>query len=991
MNKFLIAIGFFFYPLLLLADSSALSFTPPPTDYSLGFLSNIFGMVDGVLHGTGSQMMGSIFTVFNAAVLALGGIIIMYTLIVGTLNTAHEGKMLGQKWSSIWIPVRSTVGLALLIPKASGYCLMQIFVMWTVVQGVGAADKVWNSALAYLNRGGVIVKTSMTPEASNNADSGLLAQGAGAILSGEVCMLGLQKLLEVQREVYLNQKSNKTGPCYTPPASGTANQLSEPFATFCATTVPDFLATVDASTFQSKNYPAESQDVIKLPLPNFDATQNKLYPQLNGICGEIQWNPIAQSVVGDKSVQYSNTGTDIFGNKGGLRHTHTRTETTTDLQLEVSTLTSDDMETIRLSRATAIQQIYLDYIPVATSMITNDPEFDSKSANTSSTTNPAFQQAVIAFGVPYTTTGSPCTSSDATCSLWRSALGSALFAGTEFQYALLDYNAIMMPTVNLISQARGKANLSNKRSFIAGAQAAGWMNAGSYFFDLISLNGSSNNSLGSATNNQNATDEETGLDKSQSYGAGFASGIPGGGCNDLSKASASTNLLCKLFKNDETLVKPIGNLVGTPSQSPSTPVKEAASNPKTIDPSSTVQGFSTNAMIIQIPGGQVPFKVTKFKMPLVLEMKADLSTLPKYSFPCGRVGFKYIGGVCLGEILGDAFYNNFIRWIINIFVSYSAQLENDMLMIALYTPLKMISVIFTNGVNIIQTQDVNPIIALAEMGAQYINESVKIWFQIINIVLIAFLNPIIPVLPGFVAIACVILVSPLLISWMGVMVAIGFSTAYYLPFLPYMVFTFGTIAWLMAVIEAMVAAPIVALGVTHPEGEGILGKGEAAVMILMNIFLRPSMMIIGYIAAIALCYVSVWIINAGFSNVLKFIQNEDIYTTWAGIYAFFFGIVIYTTMYLTVAEKSFTLIYKLPDEVLRWIGGHAEQTGQQAAGWTEPVKQKSDEAAKSTLDAQAQVGKKITGMAVEAAGAGADAIAPGSGEVVKGVGTAATK
>lgn len=71
--------------------------------------------------------MGSMFGVFNSAVLALGGIIIMYTLMVSTMNTAHEGQMLGQKWSSIWIPLRSTFGLALLIPKASGYCMMQVF------------------------------------------------------------------------------------------------------------------------------------------------------------------------------------------------------------------------------------------------------------------------------------------------------------------------------------------------------------------------------------------------------------------------------------------------------------------------------------------------------------------------------------------------------------------------------------------------------------------------------------------------------------------------------------------------------------------------------------------------------------------------------------------------------------------------------------------------------------------------------------------------
>ena len=150
MNKWLIAFCLFFFPLLAMADS-ALSLTPPTSDYSVMFLGNLFGIVDGVLHGTGSQIMGAIFTVFNSAVLALGGIVIMYTLIVGTMNTAHEGEMLGHKWSSIWIPVRSTMGLALLIPKASGYCLMQIFVMWVVVQGVGAADKVWDGALDYLN------------------------------------------------------------------------------------------------------------------------------------------------------------------------------------------------------------------------------------------------------------------------------------------------------------------------------------------------------------------------------------------------------------------------------------------------------------------------------------------------------------------------------------------------------------------------------------------------------------------------------------------------------------------------------------------------------------------------------------------------------------------------------------------------------------------------------------------------------------------------
>ncbi len=74
MNKLLVTLLLLVCPGLVLADSaSSLSFAPPASDYSVVFLGNLFGVVDGVLSGTGSQIMGSMFAVFNAAVLALGG------------------------------------------------------------------------------------------------------------------------------------------------------------------------------------------------------------------------------------------------------------------------------------------------------------------------------------------------------------------------------------------------------------------------------------------------------------------------------------------------------------------------------------------------------------------------------------------------------------------------------------------------------------------------------------------------------------------------------------------------------------------------------------------------------------------------------------------------------------------------------------------------------------------------------------------------------
>ena len=93
MNKRLLVLLCLVFPIMASADGS-MSFTPPASDLSVVFLGNIFGIVDGILHGNGSQIMGAIFSVFNSAVLALGGIVIMYTLLVSTMNTAQEGQML---------------------------------------------------------------------------------------------------------------------------------------------------------------------------------------------------------------------------------------------------------------------------------------------------------------------------------------------------------------------------------------------------------------------------------------------------------------------------------------------------------------------------------------------------------------------------------------------------------------------------------------------------------------------------------------------------------------------------------------------------------------------------------------------------------------------------------------------------------------------------------------------------------------------------------
>lgn len=132
-------------PMMAFADTTG-PFTVPDTDVSLKILSQIFGSLTPI---AGEDAFKSAISTFNGAILIVGGILATYTLLAGTLGTAHDGEMLGKKFSSVWIPIRYALGTALVLPVLTGgYCIMQQLVMWCILQGVGLANVVWSS---YLN------------------------------------------------------------------------------------------------------------------------------------------------------------------------------------------------------------------------------------------------------------------------------------------------------------------------------------------------------------------------------------------------------------------------------------------------------------------------------------------------------------------------------------------------------------------------------------------------------------------------------------------------------------------------------------------------------------------------------------------------------------------------------------------------------------------------------------------------------------------------
>lgn len=173
-------------------------FSPPPTDKSVDLLGHILGTRVGSVYlgGVANPALMHMFQMFNAAIMVLATLIVSYTGIISTLNTAQEGQVMGRKWSSIWIPMRSILGMVVLVPTpASGYSVIQTVVMWCIMHGIGAADAVWNSVLQDLSNG-LSPATAITRQVETDPRTNRIydtleligADSAESLLRSAVCM-----------------------------------------------------------------------------------------------------------------------------------------------------------------------------------------------------------------------------------------------------------------------------------------------------------------------------------------------------------------------------------------------------------------------------------------------------------------------------------------------------------------------------------------------------------------------------------------------------------------------------------------------------------------------------------------------------------------------------------------------------------------------------------------------------------------------------------
>ena len=106
-------------------------------EYFYKELRKLFGM-DGE-----NVAISRMVSYVNSLLIGIAGLLVSYYIAAGVAQTAHHGQVLGKNWSSLWGPVRLPLGMSLMVPALSGYCLAQIAVIKIAGMGMALATMVW--------------------------------------------------------------------------------------------------------------------------------------------------------------------------------------------------------------------------------------------------------------------------------------------------------------------------------------------------------------------------------------------------------------------------------------------------------------------------------------------------------------------------------------------------------------------------------------------------------------------------------------------------------------------------------------------------------------------------------------------------------------------------------------------------------------------------------------------------------------------------------
>ena len=209
---------------------------------------------------------------------------------------------------------------------------------------------------------------------------------------------------------------------------------------------------------------------------------------------------------------------------------------------------------------------------------------------------------------------------------------------------------------------------------------------------------------------------------------------------------------------------------------------------------------------------------------------------------------------------------------------------------------------------------------------------------------------------------------------LGFLFPIGFLMAILIPIYPVLIFIVGVFAWLVSVVEALFAAPIIALGLAHPDGHDFFGKSTDAVLLILSSALRPILMVLGVFLSVILLQFVFVLLNVCFvenlSHVLTYYGSDGVLTSEVFMFLIVGVLALYIYTGWELISRVALLNVSIGTKILAYLGSTSQDMATSMAGEIMGgLKDNASGMGQSIVSPAAGAIKQFSGYGTQAAGA----------------------
>lgn len=152
-------------------------------------------------------------------------------------------------------------------------------------------------------------------------------------------------------------------------------------------------------------------------------------------------------------------------------------------------------------------------------------------------------------------------------------------------------------------------------------------------------------------------------------------------------------------------------------------------------------------------------------------------------------------------------------------------------------------------------------------------------------------------------------------------ISFGFMAGYVLPLLPFFRFMLGVVGWVLLLVEAVLAAPLMAISLLKTDGEGFMTQNfQTGAIMILALILRPMLMIFGLLLGLVVFNGIMNITNVSYLAAVGGIDAGD-----NSVLSFIIYMIIYGMLAYTLANSAFKAIDIVPNQVMSWLGARLDQ------------------------------------------------------------------